>query len=183
LAYGPATMTRKTRKDDWGFPRWREYGSTHETVKLRTCDRHNCAEAGVCPAPKSPNSPERWWFCATHAAEYNSGWNYFEGLSAEDAAEREADERRDASGYAETKHYSWGGSGDGSRSRDEMRALDVLGVEVDAEFETIKSAWRKLAKENHPDVNPGNADAAKKFQGVQAAFDVLRSAEERRLAL
>lgn len=176
-------MTRKTRKDDWGFPRWREYGSSHETVKLRGCDRHGCDGAGTCPAPKSPNSPERWYFCTTHAAEYNSGWNYFEGLSAEDAAEREANERRDSSGYAETKHYSWGGAGDGSRSRDEMKALEVLGLESDADFDSAKAAWRKHAKESHPDVNPGNAEAAKRFQAVQAAYDVLRSSEERRLAL
>ncbi len=176
-------MTRKTRKDDWGFPRWREYGSTHETVKLRMCDRHGCEGAGTCPAPKAPNSPERWWFCTSHAAEYNQGWNYFEGLSAEEAAERESDERRDASGYQESKHYGWAGPGDGSRSRDEMRALELFGLESDAEFEAVKLAWRRMAKDNHPDVNPGNADAAKQFQAVQAAFDVLRAAEERRLAL
>jgi hypothetical protein len=138
-------MTRKTRKDDWGFPRWREYGSTHEAVKLRMCDRHGCDGAGTCPAPKAPNSPEKWWFCAPHAGEYNSGWNYFEGLSAEDAAAREADERRDASGYQESKHYGWAGPGDGSRSRDEMRALDLFDLETDVEFEVIKSAWRKMA--------------------------------------
>lgn len=176
-------MTRKTRKDDWGFPRWREYGSTHEAVKMRMCDRHGCDGAGTCPAPKSPNSPERWYFCLDHAAEYNSGWNYFEGLSAEEAAEREASEQRTADGYNQAKYYGWGGSGDGSRSRDEMRALDVFGLESDAEFEVVKTAWRKLAKENHPDVNPGNAEAAARFRKAQAAYDVLRAAEERRLAL
>jgi curved DNA-binding protein CbpA len=59
----------------------------------------------------------------------------------------------------------------------------VLGLEIDADFDTAKAAWRKHAKESHPDVNPGNAEAAKRFQAVQAAYDVLRSAEERRLAL
>ena len=47
-------------------------------------------------------------------------------------------------------------------------------------FEDAKKAWRKIAKETHPDVNPGNADAAKAFQAGQAAYDVLRVAEERR---
>jgi DnaJ-class molecular chaperone len=32
----------------------------------------------------------------------------------------------------------------------------------------------------HPDVKPGDAEAAKAFQGLQAAYEVLRSAEERR---
>lgn len=147
------------------------------------CDRHGCTERGDCPAPKSPNSPERWYFCQNHAGEYNRGWNYFEGLNAEEAAEREANERRDASGFKESQHYGWAGSGDGSRSRDEMKAIEELGLEVDDDFDTIKIAWRRLAKSYHPDVRPGDAEAAKKFQRIQAAYEVLRAAEERRLAL
>lgn len=147
---------------------------------MRTCDRHGCVEPADCPAPKAPNSPERWWFCQEHAAEYNRGWNYFEGLSDEEAASREANERRDAGGFTQSRHNAWAGPGDGSRSRDEMRALDVLECEADADFETIRTAYRRLAKESHPDVNPGDDAAAKRFQAVQAAYDVLRTAEERR---
>jgi hypothetical protein len=129
---------------------------------------------------KSPNSPERWYFCQVHAGEYNRGWNYFEGLSAEEAAQREASESRTASGYANASHYAWGGPGDGSRSRDEMRALEALELDSDADFDAVKAAWRRLAKANHPDVRPGDADAAVRFQAVQAAYEVLRTAEERR---
>ena len=107
--------------------------------------------------------------------EYNQGWNYFEGLSAEDAAKREADDLRDASGFANAKHYGWGMEGDGTRSRDEMHALSVLELESDADFEAIKASWRRLAKANHPDVKPGDAQAAVRFQSVQAAFEVLSS--------
>ncbi len=63
---------------------------------------------------------------------------------------------------------------DGSRSRDEIRALEVLELEVDAEFEEVKGAWRRLAKANHPDVRPGDEAAAERFRAVQAAYDVLR---------
>ena len=131
---------------------------------MRLCDRYGCNKAGNCPAPKSPNSPDRWMFCEEHAGEYNRGYDYFEGLTKEEAEEREANERRDSSGYKESAHYGWAGSGDGSRSRDEMHALDILGLESDTNFEDAKKAWRKIAKETHPDVNPGNADAAKAFQ-------------------
>ena len=150
---------------------------------MRKCDRHGCDDPGDRPAPKSPNHPERWYFCERHAAEYNRNWNYFEGLTAEDAAEREAGERRDADGYQNAKFYGWGGPGDGSRSRDEMRALDVLGIEGDPTFDEIKAAYRRLAKANHPDAAPDDADAAIRFQAVQAAYEVLRKAEERRGAL
>jgi len=106
------------------------------------CDRYGCDQPGNCPAPKSPNSPERWYFCQEHAGEYNRGWNYFEGLTAEEAAAREADETRAANGFAEAKHYSWGGPGDGTRSRDEMRALEMLELDSDADFEAVRVAWR-----------------------------------------
>lgn len=170
--------TTTTRSNDWGFPRWRGYGSGREAKAVRLCDRHGCQEPGDCPAPKSPNSPDRWYFCTAHAAEYNRGWNYFEGLDAEEAARREHAESRTASGYANASHYAWGGPGDGSRSRDEMRALEVLGLDSDADFDAVRSAWRGLAKENHPDLRPGDADAATRFQAIQAAYEVLRAAEE-----
>ncbi|MFN3944015.1 MAG: J domain-containing protein [Allosphingosinicella sp.] len=173
-------MAKQGRSNDWGFPRWRGYGASREAQQVRLCDRHGCTEPGDRPAPKSPNSPERWYFCERHAAEYNRNWNYFEGLSAEDAAAREQAERRDAGGFAEASHYGWGGPGDGSRSRDEMRALDVLELDSDADFEEVRGAYRRLAKENHPDLAPGDAGAAARFQAVQAAYEVLRKAEERR---
>ena len=173
-------MVRPTRSNDWGFPRWRGYGSKREAAEVRLCDRHGCEKPGRHPAPKSPNHPDRWYFCEDHAAEYNRRWNYFEGLSAEDAAAREADEKRDANGYRQATHYAWGGPGDGTRSRDEMRALDALGLESDADFKAIRSAYRRLAKASHPDSAPGDAEAATRFQAVQAAYEILRKAEEGR---
>jgi hypothetical protein len=175
-------MARSSRSLDWGFPRWRSYGSERGAAKVRMCDRDGCDQPGDCPAPKSPNSRDRWYFCEAHAAEYNKGWNYFEGLSAEEAAAREADEQRDASGFRQSSHYAWGGPGDGTRSRDEMRALDVLDLEADSSFDQVKAAYRRLAKANHPDLKPGDKEAAERFRQVQAAYDVLRRAEERRAA-
>ena len=173
-------MTRATRNNDWGFPRWRGYGSASSATQVRLCDRHGCAAPGTCPAPKAPNSPYLRAFCIPPPAEYNRGWDYFAGLSAEEAARREADETRDASGYREAKHYGWGAPGDGTRSRDEMRALEVLELEPDATFDDIRAAWRRLVKANHPDLRPGDAAAAERFRATQAAYDVLRAAEEAR---
>jgi hypothetical protein len=173
-------MSRTGRSNDWGFPRWRGYGSSREAARVRLCDRAGCSEPGNCPAPKSPNNPDRWYFCQRHAAEYNAGWDYFAGLTAEEAAARESDERRDASGFRESAHYGWASSGDGSRSRDELRALELLELEPDADHEAVKKAWRAKAKEVHPDVRPGDEDAAKAFQALQLAYEVLRAAEERR---
>ncbi|HWK41357.1 MAG TPA: J domain-containing protein [Croceibacterium sp.] len=173
-------MSRAKRSIDWGFPRWRGYGSTREAAKVRLCDRHGCDEPGNCPAPKAPNSPDRWYFCQRHAAEYNSKWDYFEGLDKEEAEARAGAEQRTNASYAQSAHYGWAGSGDGSRSADEMRALEVLGLEADADFDAVKKAWRAKAKEVHPDVKPGDAEAATAFQAYSVAYEVLRQAEERR---
>lgn len=174
-------MAKQKRSDDWGFPRWRSYGDKgRSAARVRLCDRDGCSELGDRPAPKAPNSPERWYFCETHAAEYNKNWNYFAGLSAEEAAARATDEESGASAFRNSAHWSWAGPGDGTRTRDEMRALDALELESDADFAAVKAAHRRLVKETHPDANPGDEDAAKRFKQVQAAYDVLKKAEDRK---
>ena len=173
-------MSRHSRSNDWGFPRWRGYGTGRDAKPLRMCDRAGCDQPGNCPAPKSPNTPDRWYFCPTHAAEYNAGWNYFEGLDKEEAAAREQAENTESAGYRQASWAEWGGSGDGTRSRDEMRALEVLELDSDADFEAVRKAWRTRAKLVHPDVRPGDAAAATEFQRLQLAYEVLRAAEERR---
>ncbi len=173
-------MAKFRRSDDWGFPRWRAYGDKGRgAAKVRLCDREGCNEAGDRPAPKSPNSPERWYFCEAHAAEYNKNWDYFAGLDPAEAARRASSEQRDASGFRQSAQWQWGGPGDGSRSRDEMRALDALELDSDADFTAVKAAHRRLVKETHPDANPGDKEADLRFKQIQAAYDVLKKAEER----
>ncbi|WP_439384844.1 molecular chaperone DnaJ [Amycolatopsis lexingtonensis] len=55
-----------------------------------------------------------------------------------------------------------------------------LGVSSDATSDEIKKAYRKLAKENHPDANAGNADAEQKFKAVSEAYGVLSDASKRK---
>ena len=176
-------MARHKRSDDWGFPRWRSYGDKgRSAARVRLCDREGCNELGDRPAPKAPNSHERWYFCEAHAAEYNKNWNYFAGLSPEEAARRAADEEKGNSGFRQSAQWKWAGPGDGSRSRDEMKALSVLGLESDVEYRQVRTAYRRLAKEHHPDLKQGDKEAEKRFREIQAAYDVLKKAEERKNA-
>ncbi len=56
----------------------------------------------------------------------------------------------------------------------------VLGVDRGADADTIKRAFRKLARKYHPDVNPGNQSAEAKFKEVSEAYEVLSDSEKRR---
>jgi curved DNA-binding protein CbpA len=60
-----------------------------------------------------------------------------------------------------------------------VNLYEVLGVPRDADLKTITRAYRKLARKHHPDANPGDSDAAKRFHAVQEAFDVLGDAAGR----
>ena len=175
-------MTRHRRTDDWGFPRWRPYGSGSAAVEVRVCDRHGCTNAGDRPAPKAPNRPERWYFCEKHAAEYNANWDYFAGLTPEEAAAREASEQGETK-YKSASHWEWGGPGDGTRSRAELDALALLGLDPDADMLLVKAAWRTAAKASHPDVAGTAAAAADRFRAVQAAWQILSDADAVRTAL
>lgn len=54
---------------------------------------------------------------------------------------------------------------------------EVLGVSKTASIEEIKKSYRKLAKKFHPDLNPGNKEAEKKFKAISHAFDQVGTAE------
>lgn len=55
----------------------------------------------------------------------------------------------------------------------------ILGVGKDASEAEIKSAYRKLARKYHPDLNKDNKDAAEKFKEISCAYDILGDKEKR----
>ena len=56
---------------------------------------------------------------------------------------------------------------------------EVLGVDKSADDATIKAAYRKLAKKNHPDVTPGEKDAEERFKEINEAYQVLSNPQKR----
>lgn len=57
---------------------------------------------------------------------------------------------------------------------------EVLGVSRDADDATLKKAYRQLAKKYHPDMNPGDAEAERKFKEASEAYAVLSDPDKRR---
>jgi curved DNA-binding protein len=56
----------------------------------------------------------------------------------------------------------------------------ILGVPRNASEKDIKSAFRKLARQHHPDVNPGDKSAEEKFKNLNEAYEVLSDPEKRK---
>lgn len=56
---------------------------------------------------------------------------------------------------------------------------EILGVSKDADQKEIKKAYRKLAKQYHPDRNPNDSESAEKFKEISAAYETLSSEEKR----
>ena len=54
----------------------------------------------------------------------------------------------------------------------------VLGVSPDASDDEIKRAYRRLAKKYHPDLNPGDTEAARKMQEINAAYEQIKNPEK-----
>src|SRR5919108_436311 len=57
---------------------------------------------------------------------------------------------------------------------------ELLGLAPSASEKEISRAYRKLAKQYHPDANPGNKEAEEKFKAVSAAYDVLGDSAKRK---
>lgn len=156
------------------------------------------------PGPRAPgfDGPGDYrWFCLDHIREFNAGYDYFEGMSTEEVLrahsplhgwEGEIRAFRPTAGIDSAPR--WADFSDPldaiftrARTRrpverkdgkpvtpDERRALDTLGLPLDADRTALRKRYSELVRSYHPDRNGGDRSMEHKLQQVVAAYQLLR---------
>jgi len=174
----------------------------------RLCGHPGCDEAGEFRAPPLDGArgvgdgpaPYRW-LCLDHVREFNSGYNFFKGMTTEEIH----DAQRPFAGWErETRAFNTAGGADRppkwadfsdpldaiqARFRDRMpverkdgrplsgkdrEALRVLELEVDADRMTLRRRYSELVRKFHPDRNGGDRSYETALANVIAAYQQLK---------
>ena len=186
-------------------PHTRFHGRVADTG--RDCDQAGCDEAGEFRAPPLEGAgphdgPPRFrWFCLEHVRAFNAGYNYFDGMTADEIHQAQ----RPLAGWErETRAFSAARMGDqGPRwadfadpleaisarharsaprhgspplSGEDRRSLDVLGLPSDADRSALRKRYSELVRRYHPDRNGGDRSHEAMLGKVIAAYQHLRRA-------
>jgi len=173
----------------------------------RPCDRPGCEAPGEFRAPPEDgpragyDGPGAWrWLCLDHVREFNAGYNYFSGMSAEEIS---AEQNPYAGWERETRAFSTAAHAPGPRwaefvdpleaiqarfkasrpperkdgkplSGEDRKALKLLGLEVDADRRALRERYSELVRRYHPDRNGGDRTHEHALTAVIEAYQRLR---------
>jgi len=198
-----ATQPKKDR------PNARFHGRVE--AKGRMCAEPGCTEPGEFRAPPLEGTgftgdgpPQFRWLCLDHVRAFNSGYNFFAGMSADEIH----DAQRPLAGWErETRAFNATGGADrpprwadfsdpldaiGARYRERMKqeaarqdgkplsgkdreALRALELEVDADRMALRKRYSELVRRYHPDRNGGDRSHEARLQRVIEAYQQLKS--------
>lgn len=174
----------------------------------RVCEHPACDEAGEFRAPPpeglgSGEGPPRFrWFCLDHVRQFNAGYNFFSGMSAEEINRAQ---RPYAGWERETRAFAGAGADRGPRWADfadpldaiaaryrrthaperpdgkplsgqDRESLRVLGLEPTAERHALRKRYSELVRRYHPDRNGGDRAHEGRLRQVIDAYNQLRQA-------
>lgn len=143
------------------------------------------------------------WFCLDHVREFNAGYDWFAGMSPEEIMRAQSPIHgweRETRAFSPTAGIDaaprWADFSDpleaiNARARarqpaqradgraitpDERRALEVLGLALDADRHDLRSRYSQLVRKYHPDRNGGDRSFEVRLQAVVEAYQLLRRA-------
>lgn len=167
------------------------------------CDWPSCKQTGDYPAPAGPQSTQKRHFCYEHVRDYNRSYNYFEGMS-DDEAERfrraaqtghrptwAMGARRARGNQMEDWQFhdplelmenaesgptaNFDNRGGPRITSGQERALKVLDLTAKAKPDEVRNRYKVLVKQYHPDANGGDRVHEETLQGVLQAYDYLKA--------
>ena len=170
--------------------------------RAQHCAEPGCDAAGEFRAPGAQrpdfDGPGEWrWFCLDHVRAFNSGYNYFDGMSADEIS---AAQNPYGGWDRETRAFAVNGSpgprwadfadpldaigarfrprrarGDGRElSEADRRNLGVLGLDLDVDRRGLRTRYAELVRRYHPDRNGGDRSHEKALQAVIEAYTALK---------
>ncbi len=191
----------------------RKHERFHGRVGDRTqrCAASGCTQAGEFRAPAAPgpqpDCPPEWrWLCLDHVREFNTRYNFFTGMSADEISAAQtpyAGWERQTRAFAsngESPRPKWADFTDpldavGTGFKDSLRhraaeraaaletprtrALKTLELDTHADARNIRRRYAELVRRYHPDHNGGNRTHEKALQAVVAAYTELRNQKSR----
>ncbi len=175
----------------------------------RPCQHPFCDEPGEFRAPGSRvasfDGPGEWrWFCLEHVRAFNAGYDWFEGMSADEILEAQSpvagwgrqsriyradagadgvprwadfDDPLDAIGAraAEIRKRAAGNNSNWHRfAPREREALNEMGLGGDTDRRTLRRRYSELVRRYHPDRNGGDRSHESRLRRVVEAYQVLR---------
>jgi len=147
------------------------------------CEWHGCKEKATNRAPKGRGRENEYWrFCLEHARAYNQSYNFFAGMPDAAVMAYQKD--------ALTGHRPTWKMGTGKRTvraeqraraetrpirNAERKALDTLGLDVDANPQQVKARFKELVKRHHPDANGGDRSTEDRLVEIIQSYNYLKS--------
>ena len=163
----------------------------------RACDHPGCPQGGEYRAPRSRDRLDSYyWFCLDHVRAYNAGWDYYAGMSTQQI---EQEVRRDTTWQRPTWRLGTNGGSphavhklrdafgvlDGDeplgaaahahprRPFEEVQAMQILSVSDPLTVADLKTRYKELVKQYHPDANGGDRLSEEKFKTINNAYTTL----------
>ncbi len=159
------------------------------------CAHAACAKPGDFRAPMGRNHEGMFFcFCAEHVKEYNASYNYFDGMSDAEVAKYQKEAivghrptwamgvKKQAGAAFVDPMGMFGGRAPAKepekprRSYAAQRGLKTLGLDERADKSTIRSRYKELVKQFHPDANGGDRAHEERLREIIRAYKELKTA-------